>query len=143
MSFRHYHLRQADVSVGFGGDRSDSPLLPLLRPMHICACVDRPCLNWHVRSQARLLNTNALKCHDRRSSHRTCCSCSASASECSADNYHFQSHQTGNATRCIDSAKRALKRAFGRDRSLHPSDHECCQAAPVSCQHSRPSRYST
>ncbi|KAL3149064.1 prolyl aminopeptidase [Trebouxia sp. C0010 RCD-2024] len=111
--------------------------------MHICTGVDRPSVNWHVCSQARLLHTDALRCHDRRSLRQTCrCSCSASTSEGSAENYQLPSYQSGNATRCIHSAKRALKRAFRHDRGQHSRSPECCVAAPVSCKHSRPSRNS-
>lgn len=117
---------------------------PSLRSMHIHTGVDRPSLNWHVCSPARLLQTNAARCHDRHALRRKCsCSCAASTSDGSAEHCQFQSQRSSSTARCIHSAKRALKRALRRDRSQDFSHHDCWQAAPVPSNHSRPSRYST
>ena len=112
--------------------------------MHICAGIDRPSLNGHVCSQARLLPTNAHKLHDRRSARRQCsCSYAASTSGGPVEDFQFESHQTGNTTRCMHLAKRAFRRAVRHYRSQHVPDVKCSHAATDACNHSRPSRYST
>lgn len=111
--------------------------------MHVCAGTDRPSLNGHVCSQARLLATHALKCHGKRSPRWHCsCSSSASTSEGSLEDVQFHNHHTVHTTRCIHPATRALKRAFKRYQNRRLRDLECAQAATDACGRSAPSRYS-
>ena len=111
--------------------------------MRICAEIDRPSLNGRVCSQARLLVASTVRCHDKRPSRRQCsCSYSASTSEGSVEEFQFHSHHSGNITRCIHPAKRALKRAFERCQSRRFRDPAYSQAA-ANVGRSTPSRYST